>query len=568
MQTFVISRTRDDYRQIPQAGLVRFARALEVADLQPHLDVRPLVGTNFNEQVQACLSELSSLPNDDDCLFHTFGTVATAALLRSGAHRRIVATFDESDADPQLEYELARQIDAVMPISENEDRRWTELGIRTLSYGGVPALPIASEIAPVGPTPEGQAFTVLTTSAGSTLEALLTALPRLPEVRLVLAAALPPAQWRSFSESARRLGVRDRLQHWTEQDRWPAADLFVAGPESARHGADCLRAALSSIPTVAVASGAHLDAIVANVTGVLIPPDQWLVRLGQAVHRAQQDRWATQALGEAARARISALHAPEFGGPRVRALYEQLFETPGQEQAETQSGSPSRLDLIAEYLPYAHQLARRYAGRGQSLDDLIQVAAMGLVNAAERFDPSQGSEFHSFATPTILGELRKHFRDHSWAVRVPRRLQEASLRVEAARGEHQSPTTEIAAELGLSEREVRAADQVSAHARRGYSLDLSVGEAGDQVIADLIGGDDPDLNRVEVADAVRQVLAYLPKRERDIIRYRFYGERTQMEIAELLGISQVQVSRLLTRALSVLREQVVFESPAAVKQPA
>lgn len=562
MQTFVISRTPDQAHQLQRSGLIRFTSALQAAGVAVQTDFRPPIGSTFAEQVQACRADLTALPAASDSVIHTFGVVATAAAL-AVAEGPVVATFTEVASDEKLEQGLARQAAAVMPLSESEDRYWSERGITTLAYGGVPALPIAPDGVPdLGSSSRSKTFTVLTTSTGSTFEALLAALPRLPGVRLVLASDWSDEQWRLSRQSARRLGVQDQLERWPDQEHWPAADLFVAGPETARHGSHCLRAALASIPTIAIASGAHRDAVVDGVTGILIPPEQWLVRLGKAVHQAEQHRWVTEGLGEAARARITALHAPEFGGPRVRGLYEQLFETPTAEVGPPKLATPSRLELIAEYLPYAQQLARRYSGRGQSMDDLIQVAAMGLVNAAERFDPGQGSEFHSFATPTILGELRKYFRDHSWAVRVPRRLQEASLRVDAARVQHGTQTPAIARELGLSEGEVRAADAVNAYARRGYSLDLSVGAAGDQVLADLLGAEDPELDRVEAADAVRNALSHLPQRERDIIRYRFYGERTQSEIAGLLGISQVQVSRLLTRALAVLREQVVFEASA------
>jgi RNA polymerase sigma-B factor len=226
--------------------------------------------------------------------------------------------------------------------------------------------------------------------------------------------------------------------------------------------------------------------------------------------------------------------------------------------------------LVLEHLPYATQLAKRYAGRGQSLEDLVQVASLGLVHAADRFDPEHGSEFYAFATPTILGELRRHFRDHAWAVRVPRSLQETTMRVQRVAEERAaaglpSGASDIAADLGLVEEEVIAARQAHLEARATQSLDLPIGERGDEYVADIVGDLDPNFDHVETAGAVREALVALPPRERDIVLLRYYGERTQPEIADILGISQVQVSRLLSRTLAAIRDHILYDEPLPVR---
>ena len=195
----------------------------------------------------------------------------------------------------------------------------------------------------------------------------------------------------------------------------------------------------------------------------------------------------------------------------------------------------------------------------------MQVASVGLVIAAERFDPSRGKEFHSFAIPTILGELRRHFRDHSWAVRVPRTLQETTLQVARATEDlrqtlgHEATVAELADELNLVPEEVRLAQLASGEAHSTRSLDHPAGD--DQTLAELVGELDPRLDHVELASDVHAVLAQLPEREQKILLMRFYGERTQSEIADVLGISQVHVSRTLSRTLAAVRDHVLDDVP-------
>ncbi|MBA2438563.1 MAG: RNA polymerase sigma factor SigF [Acidimicrobiia bacterium] len=219
-----------------------------------------------------------------------------------------------------------------------------------------------------------------------------------------------------------------------------------------------------------------------------------------------------------------------------------------------------RDQLIEAHLGLAEYLARRFANRGEPLDDLVQVASLGLVKAVERFDPGRGLEFTTFATPTIVGELKRHFRDKGWAVRVPRRVQELHLRVTGVVDELQlelgrSPTVaEIAVRAGTSEDEViEAVDAGSAY--RSTSLDASRGD--DEESPGLLGqlGElDPGLARAESRTGLNPLLRQLPDREQLMLYLRFYEGKTQSEIAQRLGISQMHVSRLLARSLGRLRE--------------
>jgi RNA polymerase sigma-B factor len=202
-------------------------------------------------------------------------------------------------------------------------------------------------------------------------------------------------------------------------------------------------------------------------------------------------------------------------------------------------------------------LARRFAGRGEPLDDLTQVATIGLVKAVDRFDPARQVEFSTYATPTIVGELKRHFRDKGWAVRVPRRLQELNLRLGTVIGTlsqdlQRSPTVaEIADAAGTSEDEVLEALD-SAHAYSLISLDASTGEEG-LSYHEQIGDEDDALEALEDRVSVGPLLSQLPPRERRMLYLRFYKGLTQSEIALQLGISQMHVSRLLAKTLNTLR---------------
>ncbi len=218
-----------------------------------------------------------------------------------------------------------------------------------------------------------------------------------------------------------------------------------------------------------------------------------------------------------------------------------------------------REDLVRSHIRLALHLARRFEHRGVPRDDLEQVAALGLVKAVDRFEPDRGVAFSSFATPTIVGELKRHFRDRGWSVRVPRRIQELHVRLNTVVGEltHQlgrSPTiAELAAAAQATEEEVLEAMD-AAHAYRSASIDAwastdqCAGATMDQADDRLFAA----VNRVFVDD----LLDHLPPREELIVRMRFYDEMTQSEIATRLGISQMHVSRLLDRCLGQLREHI------------
>jgi len=226
-----------------------------------------------------------------------------------------------------------------------------------------------------------------------------------------------------------------------------------------------------------------------------------------------------------------------------------------------------RAEFIELGLPLAGALARRYRGRGEPIEDLVQVARYGLVKAVDGYDPELGT-FTAYASATIRGELKRHFRDHTWGVRVPRRLQELSQGVNHARarlaGElHRQPTPqELAKELGVEVGQVDAAT-MSASAYRPRSLHATNDDPDGAALVDAIGEADPALDMVEDWVTVEGLLCRLPTRERQILAMRFYGNKTQSEMAAELGLSQMHVSRLLTKALGWLRQAMLSDSPSS-----
>jgi RNA polymerase sigma-B factor len=230
------------------------------------------------------------------------------------------------------------------------------------------------------------------------------------------------------------------------------------------------------------------------------------------------------------------------------------------------AGSPDRADLrkqaIEDHIAFAQRLARRFRDRGEPIDDLSQVAMVGLVNAVDGYDPSRGCEFAGYATPTIVGEIRRYFRDKGWRIKVPRRLQELRLQVNRAKVElsqtmSASPTNaDIASHLGVSEEDVAEAIEV-ARLYNPISLSAPAGPDSDLGVADPIGDLDPGMEAVDNRESVKPLLASLPERERKILTMRFFGDMTQSQIATELGISQMHVSRLLTQTLQKLRGALV-----------
>jgi RNA polymerase sigma-B factor len=217
--------------------------------------------------------------------------------------------------------------------------------------------------------------------------------------------------------------------------------------------------------------------------------------------------------------------------------------------------------LVERFLPLATQLARRYHRGNEPLEDLVQVASVGLLKAVGRFDPARGTAFSSFAVPTIAGELKRHFRDKGWAVRVPRDLQELALRVDRAtdRLVHRlgrAPTvSEIADDLGVTIEQVLEAHEAAA-AYRADSLDRPGSDDDEDAtrVVDTLGGDEPGYRHAEHSATLEPMMSVLSEREREILRLRFVEDLTQSEIGDRVGLSQMHVSRLLRRAVARLRE--------------
>ncbi|MGW3243133.1 SigB/SigF/SigG family RNA polymerase sigma factor [Streptomyces sp. NPDC001070] len=220
-----------------------------------------------------------------------------------------------------------------------------------------------------------------------------------------------------------------------------------------------------------------------------------------------------------------------------------------------------REQVVVAWMPMSERLAGRFRHRGETTEDLRQVAALGLVKAVLRYDPARGSAFESFAVPTIVGEVKRHFRDHLWGVHVPRRVQELRSRVRTVRLEltgvqGRTPTVaEIAAHACLSEEDVlNAMEALDSFALA--SLDSATPGAEGRTFLDTLGAEDPGLDSVVDRVAVAPRLRELPPRERQILYLRFFRDMTQSQIADQLGLSQMHVSRLITRTCRRLRDEV------------
>ena len=248
---------------------------------------------------------------------------------------------------------------------------------------------------------------------------------------------------------------------------------------------------------------------------------------------------------------------PAWDKERTRELF-RLYKEEGDEEAREQ--------LIVSHLNLVRFLASKFKNRGEPLDDLVQVGNIGLIKAIDRFDTERGLEFTTFATPTILGEIKRHFRDKGWSVRVPRRLQELSAKVGQATDDltkqlQRSPTTEELADyLGTTVDEVLEAME-SSSAYSPVPLEAGGTEEDDAPsVIDHYASEDADLGSADDRMAIEQALEEVSPREREIIRMRFDEGLTQAEIAEKLGVSQVQISRLLRRTLQKMREAMDPES--------
>jgi RNA polymerase sigma-B factor len=231
----------------------------------------------------------------------------------------------------------------------------------------------------------------------------------------------------------------------------------------------------------------------------------------------------------------------------------------------------ARDQLVERFLPLARQLARRYQRASEPLDDLLQVASMGLIKAIDRFDADREIAFSSYAVPTILGEIKRHFRDRTWAVRVPRDLQELTLKVDRAVGQlsdelrRQPSVAEIGDALGADEEDVLEALQAGG-AYRAVSFEAPRGGNGGEddatTLADSIGIDEEGFDRAEERATLARLLATVSPREREVLRMRFEEDMTQAEIGAVIGVSQMQVSRVIRQALARLRAAADSDEPA------
>ncbi|MFZ5850233.1 MAG: SigB/SigF/SigG family RNA polymerase sigma factor [Actinomycetota bacterium] len=269
--------------------------------------------------------------------------------------------------------------------------------------------------------------------------------------------------------------------------------------------------------------------------------------------------------GQRSGGRVTSPSATEEGLGPDRAAARGLFALLGELPEDDPRRQDARDQLVRMHLPLVEHLARRFRNRGEPYDDLVQVATIGLIKSVDRFDPDRGVEFSTYATPTIVGEIKRHFRDKGWAVRVPRRLQELRLSLTQATAElsqrhGRAPTVaELAHLLGISEEEVLEGLE-SANAYSTLSLDApDQGEDDSHAVADSLGEVDDALEGVEYREALRPLLARLPPREKRILMLRFFGGMTQSQIAAEIGISQMHVSRLLARTLTQLRAGLLTE---------
>ncbi|MCW5251901.1 MULTISPECIES: RNA polymerase sigma factor SigF [unclassified Streptomyces] len=253
---------------------------------------------------------------------------------------------------------------------------------------------------------------------------------------------------------------------------------------------------------------------------------------------------------------------PHDDAPDTADAFHRLTALPdGPERAAVRDG------IVEAWLPMAERIAGRFRSRGESHEDLRQVAALGLVKAVDRYDPGLGSAFESYAVPTITGEIKRHFRDHMWTLHVPRRVQELRNRVRTAGRElaptasgHPPSVADLAERTGLSEDDVREGLE-ALESFTALSLDAELpGSEDGYSLGDALGAPDPALDTVVDRQAVKDGLAALPERERAILYMRFFDDMTQSRIAARLGLSQMHVSRLITRCCARVREQALSDA--------
>lgn len=256
-------------------------------------------------------------------------------------------------------------------------------------------------------------------------------------------------------------------------------------------------------------------------------------------------------------------HGDDLAEMRARSL--ELFTALADEGVSEARRTMLRDELVRLHLPLVEHFARRFLNRGEPFDDLLQVGTIGLIKAIDRFDLDRGVEFSTYATPTIVGEIKRHFRDRGWAIRVPRRLQELRITITTATAEltqelGRSPTvSELAGKIGVAEEEIIEGLE-SSNAYSTLSLDAP-DSSDDSALSmiDVIGGDDEALEHVENRETIKPLLEQLDPREKHILTLRFFRGMTQSQIAAEVGISQMHVSRLLARTLEKLRQSLAAE---------
>jgi RNA polymerase sigma-B factor len=252
----------------------------------------------------------------------------------------------------------------------------------------------------------------------------------------------------------------------------------------------------------------------------------------------------------------------EHDAPDTTVGFERLAAMPAGPERDR-----LRADVISAWLPVVHRISRRFRSSGESAADLRQVAALALVKAADRYDPYRGP-FEAFAIPTVTGELKRHIRDHAWAVHIPRRIQELRAQVRFAQdrlqqtGRHEPPSAgELAAETGLRENEVLLGLQAEG-VHQTLALDRPLGGSDDLLLADVIGGPDDALERVVDRESLKPLLAALPEQEKRVLYWRFFESLSQQQIGTLLGVSQMQVCRILQRTFTRLRQDLCVPAAA------
>ena len=513
---------------------------------------------------------------------HANGSVAGLAALTASAGRvPVVVTMDEPCDAPSVE--IASGADAILVRSSAERDGWVA---RSVPANRVHLVPLPVDAPAQVPTASTSPRVVVTDARGQMLERIVLSMRSWPaDVGLAVIGPLPATE----ETATRRLGraPTERIEVVRgDETPWERVCLVLAGPAGARNAGLVVEGASRGVPAIAADVGAHSDVVVDGATGVLLAAAAGPSAIGQAVAQLLTDPLRLRGYGLAAHLRARATHDPGLAAERCLAAYRaaiaRRFEGADVSAAvaadDLDDGAPPALDgaqdgscpwreLVLEHMPVARRLAQRYAGRGQSVDDLVQVANLGLVKAAQRFEPDQGTPFVAYAVPTMLGELRRYFRDNAWAIHVPRSLQETALRVRHAGDRlrqtlgHEVDASEIAHDLGLRVDDVLEARNASGVAFACRSLDAALLDDGESRLSEILGSDDASLEQIEARESLRVAFGRLPAREREILVLRFFGELTQAEIADQLGISQMHVSRLLARTLRTLREHVVDDAP-------